>query len=159
MKRVPLATFHEVEPAEQLQTRLQQAGIDAILHDDSKLQRLWLVSEPLASIHVEVAQPDFLVARELVQDWQTNQGVLDRAVRCPACHSARVEYPQLTRKFVTPSLGGLLMAVGLVPRKFYCLDCHCTWPTTSALEPGRDSLGWPEVSKLWHPEEGQKKRR
>ena len=157
MRRVPLATFHEVEPAQELRTRLQQAGIDASVHDDSRLQRLWFISQPLAAIHVEVPQPDYLEARHLVEGWQTTEGVLDQAVRCPACHSARVEHPQLTRKFVTPSLGSLLMAVGLIPRAFYCLDCHNTWPTTMHLERARDPLGWPAKSKLWHPEEGSKK--
>src|SRR5258708_24348925 len=98
MRRVPLATFHEVEPAQQLRSRLQQAGIDALVYDDSRLQRLWFISQPLAAIHVEVPQPDYLRARHLVEDWQKADGVLDKAVRCPACRSARVEYPQLTRK-------------------------------------------------------------
>lgn len=153
MKRVPLATFHEVQPAQQLQQRLARAGVDATVHDDSRLQRLWFVSQPRAAIHVEVPQPDYLGARELIEEWQKTENVLERAVRCPACHSARVEYPQLTRKFVTPSLGSVLMAIGLIRREFYCLDCHYTWPAEILLEPRRDPLGWPAESKLWHPKE------
>jgi len=152
MKTVLLATFHEVEPAQQLRTRLQQAGIQAFIHDDSKLQRVWLISQPLAAIHLEVLQPDYQQAAELLAQSHRTDGVLNNAVTCPDCGSPRVEFPQLTRKFVSPSLGSLLMAVGLVPRKFYCLDCHYTWPAATHAEPSRDALGWPAQSKLWHPE-------
>jgi len=157
MKTVLLATFHEVEPAQQLRMRLQQAGIEAFIHDDSKLQRLWLIAQPLAAIHLAVIRPDYQRAAELLAQAHRAEGVLNHAVCCPDCGSPRVEFPQLTRKFITPSLGSLLMAVGLVPREFYCLDCHYTWPTAIHLEPRRDALGWPAQSKLWHPEAGSDK--
>ena len=32
------------------------------------------------------------------------------AIRCPQCNSPRIEYPQLTRKFLTPALAGILFA-------------------------------------------------
>src|SRR5258708_13389752 len=98
MRRVPLATFHEVEPAQQLRSRLQQAGIDALVHDDSRLQRLWFISQPLASIHIEVPQPDYLRARHLVEDCQEAEGVPNKALCFPPTPSARVQYPQLTPK-------------------------------------------------------------
>jgi hypothetical protein len=157
MKTVLLATFHEVGSAQQLQARLQQAGMHAMLTDDSKLQRFWLVAKPLAAIHVEVLRTDYQEAVRLIEHWQPPEGALNNAVRCPACHSPRVEFPQLTRKFVTPSLGSLLMAVGLLPREFYCTDCHYTWPTAVHLDAKRDALGWPSESKLWHPEQGPRK--
>jgi hypothetical protein len=50
----------------------------------------------------------------------------------------------MTRKFVTPSVGVLLMLLRLVPREFYCLDCQFTWPVKPKREePERDVLGWP----------------
>src|SRR5947207_12941660 len=157
MKEVLLATFHDVEPAQQLLKRLQQAGIQAVLHDDSRLQKFWFISQPLAAIHIDVLRPEYQNAPHRIQEWHQAEGVLNNAVRCPACQSVRVEYPQLTRKFVTPSLGCLLMAVGLIRREFYCFDCQYTWPPAIPLEPPRDSLGWPAKSKLWHPEQGQRK--
>ena len=159
MKTVLLATFNELGSAQQLQRRLQQAGIPAVIHDESKVQRFWFMSDPLAAIHVEVQQPDFFKAAKLIAEWDGAEGVLNKAVRCPACRSCRVEFPQLTRKFVTPSLGTLLMAIGLVPREFYCVDCQYTWPTAIRVEPARDALGWPIQSKLWHPEETHHARR
>src|SRR5437867_715173 len=104
MKAVLLATFHEMEPAQQLLARLHQAGIQAIIHDESKIERFWFMSDPLAAIHVEVPQSDFQNARRLIEQWHQAEGILSKAVRCPACHSCRVEFPQLTRKFVTPAI-------------------------------------------------------
>src|SRR5437763_4576735 len=152
MRKMLLATFHEAEPAQQLRTRLEQAGIQAVVEDESKLQRFWFLSEPLAAIHVEVPGPDYEKAARLIQEWDQAQGLLKEAVRCPSCHSPRVEFPQLTRKFITPSLGTLLMVIGLIPREFYCHDCHYTWPKALRLQPSRDALGWPKESKLWHSE-------
>src|SRR2546423_6332582 len=133
MKTVLLAAFDDVEPAQQLRTRLQQAGIQAILHDDSKLQRFWFISEPRAAIHLDVARPDYQAASRLMEEWHQAEGVLKDAVRCPACHSPRVEYPQLTRKFVTPSLGCLLMAVGEVLREGFCFDFPFSPPPADPL--------------------------
>lgn len=149
MKTVLLATFQELEPAQQLRLRLEQGGIPSIITNDSKLQRLWFISEPRAPIHLEVPRPDFQAAAHLVKEWP---GALDHAIHCPACQSARVEFPQLTRKFVTPSFGSLLMAIGLLQREFYCLDCQYTWPEAVHAETLRDTLGWPSQSKLWHSE-------
>jgi hypothetical protein len=152
MKTVPLATFNELEPAQTLQQRLQQAGIPATIHDESKLERFAFMSRPLAAIHVEVPQPQYLEARQLIGIWDTEQGALSRAVRCPDCHSSRVEFPQLTRKFLTPALLRIFMSLRVIPQEFYCLDCHFTWPIKPPVERKLDILGFPEDSKFWHPE-------
>ena len=159
MNTVPLATFNELEPARRLQERLQQSAIMATIRDESKLERFWFMSEPFAAIHVEVAQPDYLKARQLIGQWDKAEAVMKEALPCPECQSTRLEYPQLTRKFVTPTLGSLLMALRLARREFYCLDCHYTWPTVDRLEPERDALGWSYESKHWHPEAGGRTRR
>lgn len=152
MKRVPVATFNELAPARRLQQRLAQAGFASFLRDESRLERLWFLSEPLAAFHVEVLPPDYLAVRQAIRQWDAADGVLSQAVRCPDCGSARVEYPQITRKFLTPVVEALLMAVHWLPREFYCLDCQFTWPARPRVEPERDLLGWPRHSRLWHPE-------
>jgi hypothetical protein len=158
MKTVLVATFNEKEPARQVQEQLQHAGVPAAIHDESKVQRFWFMCAPMAAVHVEVSHADYLKAMDLIGQWRQSTNVLHDAVICPACHSSRVEFPQLTRKFVTPTFGGLLIAAGLVPREFYCLDCHYTWPTVLRLEPRLDLLGWPYKSKLWHPENAEPTR-
>jgi hypothetical protein len=154
MKTIPVATFNEAGPAQQLRDRFVEAGLPASIRDESRLERFWFMSEPLAALHVEVDQPNYLTARRLMEDWEEFGGVMREAVRCPACRSSRVEFPQITRKFVTPVVTVLLMLMRAIPREFYCLDCHFTWPKEKRVEPELDILGWPRDSKLWHPDEG-----
>ncbi len=149
MRSFPLVTFNELEPAQQLRDRLQQAGIPATIHDESKLERFGFMSKPLAAIHVEVPQAHYLAARQFVEGMDASEGLVQRAVRCPECHSSRVEYPQLTRKFVTPALVGLFMALRIVPREFYCLDCQFTWPAVAPVPREVDLLNFPTDAHIW----------
>ena len=157
MKSVPLASFNDRGCAEQLCRQLKQAGLSAVIHDESRLERFWFLSEPLAAFHVEVSQPDFLEARRRTDEWEQASDVMQRAVRCPECRSFRVEFPQITRKFLTPAVMGLLMLLRILPREYYCLDCQFTWPKVQPTEPERDILGWPLTSQLWHPERTRKR--
>lgn len=152
MKNLPVATFDTLEPALELQARLAQADVPSVIHDESKLERYWFMSEPAAAFHVEVPPADYLPARELIAAWQRNGPVLKAAVCCPACGSSRIEYPQITRKFLMPILEACLMAVHLLPREYYCLDCQFSWPRTRAPKRDFDLLGFPYDSKFWHPE-------
>lgn len=147
MKTVPLVTFNELEPALNLQRLLKEKGFATVILDETKLERFGFMSEPFAAIHIEVPQPDYLAARNLVEEWDKRDGILNSAVRCPDCHSPRVEFPQITRKFISPMVIGLMMKLHLVSPHFYCLDCHFTWPTVTVLELKRDVLGWPNEAK------------
>lgn len=153
MKTLPVATFNERTAAEQLRGQLRAAGVTAVLHDESKLERFWFMSEPLAAIHVEVPQPDYQKTRRLMSEWEKSGDSLKTAVRCPDCQSSRVEFPQVTRKFITPALCQMvLMTLHVMPRQYYCQDCHFTWTKVAKVEPELDVFGWPLNSKFWHPE-------
>lgn len=156
-KPISVATFNEIEPARELENRLNQAGVNATVHDESKLEHFWFMSEPFAAIHVEVDQPDYLRARQLIHDLHEHDQVLDQAVRCPECGSSRVEFPQITRKFLMPVVEACLMAMHLMPREFFCLDCQFCWPKTAPRKREFDLLGFPYDSKFWHPEKFAKK--
>jgi hypothetical protein len=67
-----------------------------------------------------------------------------------------VEFPQISRKFASPVIEAFLMVAHIMPREFYCLDCHNTWPKEITPETERDVLGWPSKSRLWHPEKFKK---
>jgi len=158
MKTLPIATFNERAPAEQLRGQFLQANVNAVIDDESKLERFWFMAEPLAAIHVEVPQPDYLKARGLMTEWEKLGELLKTAVRCPECHSSRVEFPQITRKFLTPALCQMLLTVlHIVPRQYYCQDCHFSWPKTAPVAPELNILGWPLNSRIWHPERFPKK--
>jgi hypothetical protein len=142
-----LASFNQLEPATALKERLEKAGIHAIVHDETLLQRFGFMTKPAAAEKVEVDEHDYVTASRLVQEWDKADGALRDAVRCPECQSTRVEYPQYTRKFVTPILVESFISLGLFPKEFYCQDCHYTWPKKASVERERDILGWPAHHK------------
>lgn len=152
MKPIPLATFQELGPAEELQQRLQKAGLPATINDESKLQRFWFMSSPDAAIHVEVPYARFAEAALVLAQLDRTEDALHAAIRCPECHSSRVEYPQLTRNFVTPTLARAFMALHVISPEYYCKECQYTWPRSVKTERALDVLGFPLDSKFWHPE-------
>ena len=148
MKTLPVATFNELDPAQVLREQFARTGIQASIHDESKLERFWFMSEPLAAVHVEVHQTDFLKARWLMREWEKYSAVLKAAVRCPECGSSRIEFPQITRKFLMPVVEVLFMAMHLIPREYYCEDCHFTWPYRAKSRQKR--AGASRISKAAH---------
>src|SRR5919201_1443947 len=116
MKTIPLATFNETGPSEALKNRLQNAGVRAIHRDESKLQRFGFMTKPSATHKVVVDMDDFEKASQLVEEWEKTDHVLEKAIRCPECRSPRIEYPQYTRKFVTPLIIELFVSLGLFPK-------------------------------------------
>jgi len=142
MKSVTEATFNDPEEAAPLLARLRAAGIRAELHDERRSQRYLFMSKPMAGVHLRVDRAQRETAHQLVQDWDLSEGVLREAIRCPGCSSSRVEFPQFTRKFATPSFYAVLCGLGLFERKFYCEECHLTWPLSEKVPRRTDALGW-----------------
>jgi len=147
MKRMIVATFNEEAPALALKDRLQVAGLRACVKDESKLQRYGFWTSPAATEKVAVDMDDFEKAIELINAWDKTDHVLEGAIRCPQCGSPRVEFPQFTRKFVTPILVEVFVSLGLFPKEYYCQNCQYTWPKDVKPEPDRDVLGWPKDKK------------
>jgi hypothetical protein len=57
--------------------------------------------------------------------------VLQKAIHCPSCGSLSVSYPQMTRKFILPTVLlhlGILLRV--IDHECYCETCHFTWNLT-----------------------------
>lgn len=147
MIAINIATFERSEPAETLKQRLASAGLHAIVHDESRLQRFGFMTKPAATKRVEVDQDEFDKARSLLGDWDKTDGVLREAIHCPQCNSPRVEFPQYTRKFFTPVLVEMFISLGLFPKEYYCQDCQFTWPKDPEVRPELDDLGWPVDGK------------
>jgi len=138
-----VATFNDERPARFLHDRFEQAGIAAKLKDDFFLQRFIFFVKPAATKKVYVDINQFDRARGLLREWDRNEHMLDDAIRCPECRSARVEYPQYTRKFVTPLIIEWLISFG-AEKNYYCMDCHFTWPNDRKAQPDLDVLGFPK---------------
>jgi predicted Zn-ribbon and HTH transcriptional regulator len=150
MSKIDLATFNEREKAEQVRKRLDEAGIQAEIYDEGKLQRFWFMSKPLAEKKIMVEEDDYEKAKELMDGLDVKEDLLHHAVRCPKCTSSRVQYPQFTRKFLTPTLVEIFCLLKVVDKEFYCEDCQYTWPREEKLEPETDVLGWPKKDKPYH---------
>ena len=124
---VTIATFNEPAKAKHLKTRLQGAGVKADVHNEGHLQQMAFMSKPQANAKVLVNEEDFERANKLMLEWEASDPEIGSAIRCPQCKSPRIEYPQLTRKFITPGIASILFAMKVFPKEFYCQDCHFTW--------------------------------
>ena len=134
---VTIATFNEPAQAKHLKDRLQQAGVRADVHNEGHLQSVAFMAKPLANAKVMVDEKDFDAAHQLMIDWEASEPDLGAsAIRCPQCQSPRIEYPQLTRKFLTPGLAGIFFALKIFQKEFYCQDCHFTWGKDGEPLPG-----------------------
>ena len=146
MSKTTVASFNEKEKAVLLKERLEQEGIRAEVYDESNWQKFWFMSKPLAGKKIRVEERDFDRAREVLKelDASAHEHAMDEAVKCPECGSSRIEYPQFTRKFITPTLVEIFCTTKLLDKEFYCEDCHYTWPKEVKAEIERDILGWPK---------------
>ncbi len=138
---VTIATFNEPAKARRLKRRFNDAGLKADVHNEAPLQQVGFMSRPQANAKVMVDDSDFERAQDLMVEWEaTDPDISAALIRCPQCGSANIEYPQMTRKFMTPALVGVLCALKIIPKEFYCQDCHFTWSNEEE----------PTIGRLWH---------
>jgi hypothetical protein len=142
-ENVVVATFNDMDAAEVLSRKLQALGVQATVVDESKLQKYWFWTKPLAFAKVCVPATD-AAKMPGMRPLPAVASLLASEVRCPECHSPEIEYPQFTRKFVTTSFAGLFCLLGLLQKKFYCTHCHHSWPASALLRHETDALGFPK---------------
>ena len=138
---VTIATFHDPAKAKRLKERLQQAGLKADIYNEGHLQQVAFMSKPQANVKVQVDDDDFDRAQSLMVEWEVSDPDIAAAIiRCPQCGSSRIEYPQMTRKALTPALASILFGLRIFPKEFYCEDCHYTWSNEDQKT----------LARLWH---------
>jgi hypothetical protein len=141
---VTIATFNDSTKARQLKRRFQEAGVRADVHNEAPLQQVGFMSRPQANAKVMVDDADFEKGQKgqsLMIEWEaTDPDIATALVRCPQCSSSNIEYPQMTRKFMTPALVGVLCALKVITKEFYCQDFHYTWSNHEE----------PTIGRLWH---------
>jgi hypothetical protein len=142
-KQTTVATFSDLEKAQEVKIRLIEAGIPAEVYDESKLQKFWFLSKPLGADKVFVDEKDFDKARLFLQAADAQDHILQGEIRCPQCGSANIEYPQFTRKFMTTTLVQVFCLLHIIDKEFYCHGCHHTWPASHVLDAKTDVLNWP----------------
>jgi hypothetical protein len=141
---VTIATFDEPAKAKHLKKRLHEAGVKADIHNEGQFQAMATMSAPHAHAKVLVDEDDFEKANQLMLEWEASDPEIGAAIRCPQCKSPRIEYPQMTRKFITPWLASVMFALKLFEKEFYCQDCHFTWGKDG--EPTMPSRAWETFS-------------
>ena len=125
---VTIATFDEPSKARHLKERFREAAVEADVITDGKMQHVVSGFSGSANVKVLVHERDFEKAHNLLVDWETGDPAIGAALRCPQCKSPRIDFPQLARKFpFIPGLAGILLALKVFPKEFYCQDCHFTW--------------------------------
>jgi hypothetical protein len=66
-------------------------------------------------------------AVEQLRQWDGDPAI-EQIVHCPECGSARIEFPQFSRRTIMGALPAALAATGVIDQQFYCEACHFTWP-------------------------------
>jgi hypothetical protein len=123
-----LATFNQVEDARNLAQFLSDEGIPTEVEDERRLQKAWFWTKPQAGVHVTVAERNFERAQNFLETNSIGSELMGPAIRCPSCHSARVQYPAMTRKNILPTLmAQMFILTGVTKRECYCENCHYTW--------------------------------
>lgn len=86
---ITLATFTTPEEAHLLRSRLESAGIPAFLHSEYAVQNMWIHSNLLGGVRVQIAEQDLEAAREFLTADQLPPPMEAVEVPCPACGSIR----------------------------------------------------------------------
>lgn len=129
---VIVAVFDDVKAAIALQAFLSSEGFATRIHDERRLQRYWFLVRPHAGIQVQIVEHDYDAVKNVLHIPPGTSLHLQKAIRCPSCNSLRVQYPQMTRNFVLPTVvAQILVFTGAMERENYCEDCHHTWKRSS----------------------------
>jgi len=135
-----VAIFENANDGQMLEMDLKNKGFETRTYIDKLLQTFLFLCPPHATIRVEVRANDFKNVTYLLDHEPATSVLLQRAIRCPSCGSLRVQYPQMTRRFLLPTL---LLHLGIIFRviahQAYCESCHWLWsfPKTRVSAPAK----------------------
>ena len=141
-----VAVFEDLRAGRAVEALLTRQGLQARIYDDKFLRTLLFLRPPRATFRLQVHTADFDRAHEILQSGPKNG--LRYAIHCPDCGSRQVSYPQMTRKFMLPTIllhAGILLR--LVDHQCYCERCHCMWSlrNRSSVVPEISGDAWPNA--------------
>lgn len=121
-----VAVFEDVNDGKTLTDFLSGHKFETRAHDDRLFRYFLFLRPPQITYRVQVRENHFAEATGLLDS--KSPVVLERAIHCPTCGSRRVNYPQMTRKFMLPTV---LLHLGIILRiiehQCYCEHCHEMW--------------------------------
>lgn len=128
---IDLACFDGHYAAEYCRAELEKHGIESQIYDERNVQTFIFLTQPKASFKVLVKSADYSRAAELLIELEkADPQVATLVYSCPECGSFAVEYPQFSRKFITPLFMEWMSNLGVFKKLCYCRKCHATWPRT-----------------------------
>ena len=137
-----VAVFESLEAGKVLDAFLKDKGLESRTYDDKFFRYFLFLHPPKVTYRVQVRGNHFDGVTELLRAKAPE--VLDRALHCPSCGSLRINYPQMTRKFILPTI---LLHLGIIfhviGHECYCEHCHAMW----TLPEGEADLDKPNSAK------------
>jgi hypothetical protein len=140
-----VAVFDNFDTGKSLETFFAGHGLEARTYDDKLFRYFLFLRPPKVTYHVQVKKERFEDANRLMA--AVASAILTKAIHCPSCNSLRINYPQMTRRFVLPTI---LLHLGIIFRviehQCYCEHCHHMWTLlgeASALHKARDAKPFP----------------
>lgn len=129
-----VAMFEDRGAGEALAAFFQTNDIAARTYDDKLFRYFLFLRPPRTTYRVQVPKNHLDEAVRFLN--AKSPAVLEQALHCPSCGSLRVNYPQMTRQFVLPTV---LLHLGIIFRiiehQCYCENCQEMWtlPKEQAL--------------------------
>ncbi|HEX3855683.1 MAG TPA: hypothetical protein VHY30_00110 [Verrucomicrobiae bacterium] len=125
---VNVAVFENLNDGQALEMFLKNHRLEARTYDDKLFRCFLFLRPPRITYRVEVRGNVFRAATELLDGAPEATAILQRAIHCPSCGSLSVQYPQMTRKFILPTV---MLHLGIIFRiihhEAYCESCHHIW--------------------------------
>jgi hypothetical protein len=121
-----VAVFEDLNTGKALETFLTGKGLSARTYDDKLFRYFLFLRPPRVTYRLQVRQDDAHRAHDLLVAGAAD--ALSMAIHCPSCASLHVSYPQMTRKFILPTVAlHLGIIFRLVEHECYCEKCHFIW--------------------------------
>ena len=123
---IDVAVFEDLNAGKAVETLLTEKGLGARTYDDKLFRYFLFLRPPRVTYRVQVRQHDAKAAGDFLA--AAAPDAVQEAIHCPSCGSRRVSYPQMTRKFLLPTI---LLHLGIIFRvidhECYCEHCHYIW--------------------------------
>lgn len=123
---VDVAIFENLDDGRLLETFLRDKDIDARTYHNKWFHGFLFLRPPHVTWRIQVRGDQYIKAEQFLE--LNHPPILEKAIHCPSCGSLHVNYPQMTRKFLLPSV---LLHLGIIFRivghECYCEHCHLTW--------------------------------
>lgn len=128
--------FEQFEAGRSVEAYLRGKGFEARIYDDKFFRYFLFLRPPRITYRVQVRRNHFREVVRLLSEHPTP--ALDQALHCPDCASLRVNYPQMTRQFILPTV---LLHLGIIFRvvehQCYCENCQEMWTLPKEREAHR----------------------